>query len=152
MKRKSPTPWLPFSSRLLLRPRPDISLATWDLDPLFHHHCIKEIISCRWRFMHTWAIAAKINESGVNLTCNLQKVWDCSDSLNGSSCSLLIFIRSTIPMINGDFLTPWNAITLGKGRRKGQFWGISYFLIEVFLKEISGQLYKGTPFMINLSS
>ena len=35
MKRKSPTPWLPFSSRLLLRPRPDISLATWDLDPLF---------------------------------------------------------------------------------------------------------------------
>ena len=29
MKRKSTTPWLPFSSPLLLRPLPDISLATY---------------------------------------------------------------------------------------------------------------------------
>ena len=49
-------------------------------------------------------------------TCNLQKVWDSSDSLNGNSCSLLILIRSTFPVISGDFLTRWDAITVGKGR------------------------------------
>ena len=58
-------------------------------------------------------------------TCNLQKVWDSSDALNGNSCSLLILIRSTFPMISGDFLTRWDAITVGKGRgsegKKGQF-------------------------------
>ena len=37
MKRKSPTLCLLFSSPLLLRPLPDISLATWDLDLLSHH-------------------------------------------------------------------------------------------------------------------
>ena len=132
MKRKSPTPWLPFSSRLLLRPLTDISLATWDLDPF---HCIKDIICCGWRFIHTWAIAAKINETDVNLTCNLQKVWDSSDSLNGNGCSLLIYIRSTIPVLRRYFWTRWNAITVRKGREKGQFWGISYFWIEVFFKE-----------------
>ena len=73
----------------------------------------------------------KRNETDVNYTCNLQKVWDSSDSLNGNSCSLFIFIRSTIPMISGDFLTWWNAITVRKGREKGQFLGISYFWMEV---------------------
>ena len=43
------------------------------------------------------------------------RVWESSDSLNGNSC-LLLFIQSTIPMISGDFLTRWNAITVGKGR------------------------------------
>ena len=76
----------------------------------------------------------EINETDVNYTCNLQKVWDSSDSLNGNSCSLyfiFIFIRSTIPVISGDFLTRWNSITVRKGREKGQFLGISYFWIEV---------------------
>ena len=36
-------------------------------------------------------------------------------------------------MISGDFLTRWNAITVRKGREKGQFLGISYFWIEVCL-------------------
>ena len=63
----------------------------------------------------------EINETDVNYTCNLQKVWDSSDSLNGNSCSLFIFIRSTIPMISGDFLTRWNAITVRKGREKDNF-------------------------------
>ena len=63
----------------------------------------------------------EINETDVNYTCNLQKVWDSSDSLNGNSCSLFIFIRSTIPMISRDFLTRWNAITLRKGREKDNF-------------------------------
>ena len=39
----------------------------------------------------------EINETDVKYveTCNLQKVWDNSDSLNGNSCLLyLIFIRS----------------------------------------------------------
>ena len=130
MKRKSPTPWLPFSSRLLLRPLPGISLAKFDLDPLSHHHSVKDIIRCRWRFIHTWAITAEINIRNRR----------SSDSLNGSSWSPFIFVRSTIPMISGDFLRRWNAITVGKGRGKGQFWGISYFWIEVFLKEVLGLL------------
>ena len=90
----------------------------------------------------------EINETDVNYTCNLQKVGDSSDSLNGNSCSLFIFIRSTIPVISGDFLTRWNAITVGKGRGKGQFLGISYFWIEVL-----GLLsYEGAIFIPNLSS
>ena len=36
----------------------------------------------------------------VNYICNLQKVWDSSDSLNGIySSSLLFFIRYTISMM-----------------------------------------------------
>ena len=51
-------------------------------------------------------------------------------------------------MISGDFLTRWNAITVGKGRGKGQFLGISYFWIEVL-----GLLsYEGAIFIPNLSS
>ena len=57
------------------------------------------------------------------------RVWESSDSLNGNSC-LLLFIQSTIPMISGDFLTRWNAITVGKGRgiegKKGAI--LSYFI------------------------
>ena len=48
-------------------------------------------------------------QTDVSHTFNLQKVWD-------QQLRLLIFIRSTIPMISGDFLTRWNAITVGKGR------------------------------------
>ena len=50
-------------------------------------------------------------------TFNLPKVWDNSDQLNGNNCSLLILIRPTIPMISGDFLTQWNAITVRKKER-----------------------------------
>ena len=90
----------------------------------------------------------EINETDVNYTCNLQKVWDSSDSLNGNSCSLFIFIRSTIPVISGDFLTRLSAITVRKGREKGQFLGTLYFWIEGL-----GLLpYKGTTFIPNLSS
>ena len=46
----------------------------------------------------------EIIETEVNYTCNWQKVWDSSDSLNGNGCSLLIFIRSTIPVISKDFV------------------------------------------------
>ena len=41
-------------------------------------------------------------------------------------------------MINRDFWTRWNAITVRKGREKRQFWGVSYFRIGVFLKEDLG--------------
>ena len=38
------------------------------------------------------------------------------------------------------------------GEKKGQFWTISYFGVEVF-KEVLGLLaYEGTTFMLNLSS
>ena len=51
-------------------------------------------------------------------------------------------------MVSGDFLTRWNAITVRKGREKGQFLGISFFWIEVL-----GLLpYEGTTFIPNLSS
>ena len=147
MKRKSPTPWLPFSSRLLLCPLPDISLATWNLASLSQHHCIKDMLPMK--IYPYLSYRREINETDVNYTCNLQKVWDSSDSLNGNSCSI-IFIRSIIPMISGDFLSRWNAITVRKGREKGQFWGISYFWIEVFLKEVLGLLpYEGAIFNIS---
>ena len=108
---------------------------------------------CRWRFYPYQSYRREINETDVKYTCNWQKVWDSSDSLNGNGSSLLIYIRSTIPVISGDFWTRWNAITVRKGREKGQFWGISYFWIEVFLKEVLGLLpYEGTTFIPNLSS
>ena len=66
MKRKSATPWLPFSSPLLLRRLPDIS--TWDLDPLSHDHRVKIYTYLSYR--------RKINETDVSHTYNLQKVWD----------------------------------------------------------------------------
>ena len=60
---------------------------------------------------------------------------------------------STIPVVSGDFLTRWNAITVRKGREKGQFWGNSYFWIEFFLKDGLGLLpYEGTTFIPNISS
>ena len=58
------------------------------------------------------------NETDVNYTCNLQKVWDSYDSVNGNRCSLFIFIRSTIPVISEDFLTRWNVITVRNRRGK----------------------------------
>ena len=45
-------------------------------------------------------------------------------------------------MISGDFLTRWNAITVGKGRGseggggRGQSSSTSCFWIEVFFKEV----------------
>ena len=53
-------------------------------------------------------------------------------------------------MISGDFLTQWNAITVGRGwgseGKKGQFLAISFFWIEVFFKEVLGLLAK--PFKL----
>ena len=146
MKRKSPIPWLSFSSRLLLSVLPDLFLATWDLAPLSQHRCIKDILSMK--IYPYLSYRHEINETDLKYTCNLQKVWDSSDSLNGNNCSLFILIRSTIPMMSGDFLTRWNAITVGKGREKGQFLGISYFWIEVLVL----LSYEGTTFVPNLSS
>ena len=80
---------------------------------------------------------------------NLQKVWDSSDSLNGNSCSLFIFIRSTIPMISGDFLTRCNAITVRKGREKGLIFRYFIFLDRSFGSQLP---YEGTTFIPNLSS
>ena len=107
---------------------------TWDLAPLSQHHCIKGMLPMK--IYPYLSYRREINETGVNYTCNLQKVWDSPESLNRNSCSLLIFIRSKIPMISWDFLTRWKAITVRKGREKGQFWGISYLWIQVFLKEV----------------
>ena len=43
---------------------------------------------------------------------------DSSVSLNGTRGSLFIFIRATIPMISGDFLTRWNGSQVS---RTGQY-------------------------------
>ena len=133
MKRKSLTPWLPFCSRLLLRPLPDFSLATWDLATFSQHHCIKDMLPMK--IYPYLSYRRKINETDVNYICNLQKVWDRSNSLNRNSCSLFnlysICNSSDQPTI---FLTLWNVITVRKGREKRQFWGISCFWIDwVFL-------------------
>ena len=101
----------------------------WDLASLSQHHCIKDILPMK--IYPCLSYRREINETDVNYTRNLQNVWDSSDSLNGNSCSLFIFIRSTIPMISGDFLTRRNSTPVRKGREKGQFSGISYFWIEV---------------------
>ena len=59
----------------------------------------------------------EIHETDVNYTYNLQWI-DSSVSLNGTRGSLFIFIRSTIPMISGDFLTQWNGSQVS---RTGQY-------------------------------
>ena len=52
-------------------------------------------------------------------------------------------------MISGDFNT-MECDHRQKGEGKGQFCGISYFWIEVFLKEVLGLLpYEGTTFIPN---
>ena len=141
IERKSPTPWLPFTPRRLLRPLPDISLDTCSpFTPSLPYMLPMEIYTYL-------SYRPKINDTDVSYTrspswfistiCRKYGINSC-DSLNGSGCSLLIFIRFTIPMIGEDFLTRWNAITVGKGREKIQFWGISYVCIEVFLKEVLG--------------
>ena len=110
--------------------------------------------SCQWRFI--WAIAAKINETDIKYveTCNLQKAWDSSDSLNWNSClQKLIFIRYTIPMISGDFLARLNAITVGKGRgsegKKVQFWALTKCIVLIYalgsVHEMFGVWIKGVP-------
>ena len=81
----------------------------------------------------------EINETDVKYVemCIFQKVWVCSDSLNGNSC--LIFIRSTILMISGDLLTRWNATTVVKGRgskrKKDNFELFHTFGYESFVKK-----------------
>ena len=157
MERESPTPWLPFSRLLnFFGPLPDISLATWDLAPLSQHHCIRDM---KMKIYPYLSDRRQINETVVKCveTCNLQKVWDSSDSLNGNSCSLLILIRSTFPVISGDFLTRWDAITVGKGRGK---WGekrtiLSYFIVldrSLFQRSFRYFSLGGTTFTLQLSS
>ena len=84
----------------------------------------------------------EINETDVNDTCNLQNV--------------LLFINLYSIYNSNDqlrFFNPMNVITVRKGREKGQFWGISYLWIEVFLKEVLGLLlHEGTTIIPNLSS
>ena len=84
MKRKPPTALLPFS-RVFLRPLPDISLATWDrfTTSLHTRHVANEDLSIPERSPRNKRTDVKYVE-----TCNLQNVWDSSDSLNGNSCLL----------------------------------------------------------------
>ena len=149
MKWKSLALWLPFSSPSLLLSLPYISHV--GLGSPFTTHCIKGMLPMKiYPYLSS---RSEINETDVNYTCNWQEVWDSSDSLNGNGCSLFIFIRSTIPVISGDFLTWWNVITMRKGREKGQFWGNSYFWIEFFFKDVLGLLpYEGNTFISNISS
>ena len=81
---------MPGFSRLFLRPFPDISLATWDLGPFSLHHCIKDLLLMK--IYRDLSDHREIIETDVKYveTCNLQKVWDSSDSLNGDSCYNLL--------------------------------------------------------------
>ena len=83
--------WLPGFSRLLLRPLPDISLATWDSSPLSFHHCTKDVLLMKiYRYLSDHREIIETDVKYVE-TCNLQKVWDSCDSLNGDSCFNLLF-------------------------------------------------------------
>ena len=130
---------MPFSSELL-RPLPDISLATWDLATLSQHHCIRGMLPMK--IYPYLSYRREINETDVNDTCNLQNV--------------LLFINLYSIYNSNDqlrFFNPMNVITVRKGREKGQFSGISYLWIEVFLKEVLGLLlHEGTTIIPNLSS
>ena len=55
-------------------------LFLWDLASLSQHHCIKDTLTMKI-YPHL-CYRCEINETDVNCTCNLQKVWDSSDSLN----------------------------------------------------------------------
>ena len=56
-------------------------------------------------------------------------MWKSEHALNRQPVPL---IRSTIPMISGDFLTRWNAITVGKGRESegGKRTILSYIFLD----------------------
>ena len=139
MKRKSPTPWLPFSLRLFLRPLPDIFLATWDLAPLSQPTSSPGLFpqkmggrSCFTTSLYKRHFADEdlsIPELSPGNRRNRRKLSPAICRKYGTALTrwmevaahYLCSIRSTIPMISGDFLTRWNAITVKKGREKGQF-------------------------------
>ena len=109
MKRKSPTPWLPFS-RLLLRPFLNISLATWDLEPLSQHHWIKDMLPMK---IYPYLSDPRNKKTDVNL--NLFQ-WSV-EFFNSMECDH-----------RGKEEGKWGAT-----RTVGPFWAISYFWIEVFV-------------------
>ena len=76
-----------------------------------------------------------INETDVKYveTCNLQKVWDSFDSLNGNSCLpylIFILLRFTIPVISGDFFNTMECDhrRKGEGKRGEKRTILSYFI------------------------
>ena len=75
----------------------------------------------------------EINETDVNYTCNLQKVWDSSDSLNGNSCSLFHVYSIYNSNDQWRFFNTMECHHREKGKGKVQFLGISYFWIEVLV-------------------
>ena len=69
MKRKSPTPRLPFSSPLLLRPLPDISLATcMGLGSPFTPSLYKRHYMLPMKIYTHLSYRCKINETDVSYT------------------------------------------------------------------------------------
>ena len=99
---------------------------------------------CRWRFVHTWAIAAKMNETGVKYveTGNSQ-----NENIAAYSYYNLYWISNSSDQRG--FFNTMECDHRGKGEGK---WGekrtISYFYIEVFLKEVLSLLhYEDSTFM-----
>ena len=139
---------IPWRNTIPFQELTGISLATWDLAPLSQHHCTKDILPMK--IYPYLSYRREINETDVNYTYNLQKVWYSSASLNGLAAQINLYSiynsndqRRSVPR--------WNAITVRKWRGKGQFWGISYFWIKVLLnKEVLGLFpYEGTTFIHN---
>ena len=135
MERESPTPWLPFSRLLnFFGPLPDISLATWDLAPLSQHHWIRDMKMKIYQYLSD---RREIYETVVKCveTCNLQKVWDSSDSLNGNSCFAMINLYSICNSNDQQRIFKTTGCNhRGKGERnevkKEQIWPISYLWIR----------------------
>ena len=96
----------------------------------------EHINSFLWRVI-TQIWVAKINNTGVKYveTCNLQKVCDSSDSLNGNSCFATINLYSFCNSNDQRRIFKMTECNhRGKGERnevkKGQIWPISYFWIR----------------------
>ena len=99
----------------------------WDLAPLSQHRCIKDILPMK--IYPYLSYRREINETDVNYTCNLQKVWDSSDSLNGNSCSLFHLYSIYNSNDQWRFFNTMECDHREKGKGKVQFLGISWNFI-----------------------
>ena len=89
-----------------------------------------------------------MNETDVKYveTCNLEKVWDSSDSLT---------VINLYPIYNSSdrrsFSTRWNTLTVGK-ERGNEKEKDNFDLFHIFNEVLGLLAYEETTFMYNLSS
>ena len=84
MKRKPPLLDCPFHGFFFVLFR----IFPWPRGTVSQHHCIQDMLPMK--IYPYLSDRRETNETDVKYveTCNLQNVWDSSDSLNGNSCLL----------------------------------------------------------------